>query len=67
MAYTFDINSAIRTQVAQIVEILRGSNPSDMPYVQATRFELVINLRAARELGLKMPDGLISGATAVLE
>jgi putative ABC transport system substrate-binding protein len=38
-----------------------------MPYVQATRFEFVINLRTARELGLKIPDGLIAGATDVIE
>jgi putative ABC transport system substrate-binding protein len=55
MAYTYDINFALRTQAAQAVEILRGANPGDMPYVQATRFEFVINLRTARELGLKIP------------
>jgi putative tryptophan/tyrosine transport system substrate-binding protein len=36
----------------QVVEILRGANPSDMPYLQETRFELVIYLRTAKELGL---------------
>ena len=67
MSYSYNVKSAIREQVAQIVDILGGANPADMPYVQATRFELVINLKTARELGLEIPAGLVAGATAVIE
>jgi putative tryptophan/tyrosine transport system substrate-binding protein len=67
MAYAYDVKSAIRTQVAQVVEILRGANPSDMPYFQATKFELVINLKTAKELGIEIPAGLIAGAAIVIE
>jgi putative tryptophan/tyrosine transport system substrate-binding protein len=67
MAYSYDVDSAVRRQVMQVVEILRGANPGDMPYFQATRFELVINLKTARELGLEIPDGLVAGAAAVIE
>jgi len=67
MAYVYDINVAIRRQVAQIVEILRGANPGDIPYFQAERFELVINLRTAKELGIEIPAGLIAGAATIIE
>ena len=67
MAYVSDINFAIRRQVAQVVEVLRGANPGDIPYFQSDRFELVINLRTAKELGLEIPDGLVAGAAAVIE
>ena len=67
MAYVSDVNSAIRRQVAQAVEVLRGANPGDIPYFQSDRFELVINLRTAKELGLDIPDGLVAGAAAVIQ
>ena len=67
MAYVSDVNSAIRRQGAQAVEVLRGANPGDIPYFQSDRFELVINLRTAKELGLDIPDGLVAGAAAVIQ
>jgi putative ABC transport system substrate-binding protein len=67
MAYACDLKAAVRTQVRQVVEILRGANPSDVPYFQADRFELVINLKTAKELDLEIPDGLVAAAAAVIE
>ena len=67
MAYSYDIISAVRTQARQVVEILRGANPGDIPYFQATRFDLVINLKTAKELGLEIPAGLVAGAATVIE
>jgi putative tryptophan/tyrosine transport system substrate-binding protein len=67
MAYGQDIKSGVRTQVAQIVEVLRGANPGDIPYFQATKFDLVINMKTAKDLGLELPDGLVAGASAVIE
>jgi putative ABC transport system substrate-binding protein len=67
MAYVTDVKSAVRRQVAQVVEVLRGANPGDIPYFQADRFELLINLRTANELGLEIPDGLVAGAAGVIE
>jgi putative tryptophan/tyrosine transport system substrate-binding protein len=67
MAYAYDVKSAIRTQVAQVVEVLRGANPGDIPYFQAIKFELVINMKTAKELGLEIPAGLIAGAATVIE
>jgi putative ABC transport system substrate-binding protein len=67
MAYSYDIKSGMRRVAMQVVEILRGANPGDMPYFQLDRFELVINLKTAKELGLEIPAGLVAAATAVIE
>jgi ABC-type uncharacterized transport system substrate-binding protein len=44
-----------RRLAAQIVEILNGGNPAEMPFFQENHFVLVINLKAAKELGLEIP------------
>jgi putative tryptophan/tyrosine transport system substrate-binding protein len=67
MSYGRDITALLRTMAAQVVEILHGANPGDIPYFQATKFELVINMKAAKELGLEIPAGLVAAATAVIE
>ena len=67
ISYSSDLKSLIRRQAAQIVEILRGANPGNIPYFQAERFELVVNLKTAKELGIEIPAELVGGATAVIE
>jgi putative ABC transport system substrate-binding protein len=67
MAYASDLKFTIHRYVAQIVEVLRGANPGDIPYSQAVRFELVVNLKMAKELGIEMPPMLVASATAVIE
>jgi hypothetical protein len=52
---------------AQIIEILNGGNPAEMPYFQQTHWELLINLKAAKALGLEIPAGLVAGADRVIE
>lgn len=67
MSYTFDHKPADQRLAAQIVEILNGGNPAEMPYFQQTHWELLINLKAAKELGLEIPAGLIASADRVIE
>ena len=67
MSYSYDFKNAVRTSARQVVDILHGANPSEMPYEQASRFELVINLKTAKALGLEIPAGLVAGAAAVIE
>ncbi len=67
MSYSWDIKGTVRRNAMQVVEILNGANPGDMPYVQEARFELVINLKTAKALGIEIPAGLVASANAVIE
>lgn len=67
MAYSDDINQAFRLQAQQVSEVLRGRKPADMPYLQATKYELVINLKTAKAFGLELSATLVARADAVIE
>ena len=67
MSYSYDVKSAVRRNAQQIAEVLNGAKPSDMPFFLEARFELVINLKTAKVLGLEIPAGLVARADAVIE
>jgi putative ABC transport system substrate-binding protein len=68
LAYGPRLIQIFREMVArQLVKVLRGAKPSDMPIEQPTRFEFVVNLRAARAIGHEVPAGLVLRADKVIE
>ena len=68
MSYAaFDLDGEARRLAAQVVEVLNGSNPAEMPFFQENHFVLVINLKAAKELGLEIPAELLTRADRIVE
>ena len=67
VAYATDIKELMRQAATQIEKILNGAKPSDVPYYQATKFELVINLRTAKALGITIQPTLLARADEVIE
>ncbi len=67
MAYSIDLAEIYRRVANLIDKILRGANPGDIPFYQPTKFELSINLKTAKALGLEMPAMLLGRADEVIE
>jgi putative ABC transport system substrate-binding protein len=67
MAYEGDLGEAGRRMADDVHEILNGTKPGDIPIYQSTKFQLIINLKAAKALGLTIPPTLLGLADEVIE
>jgi putative tryptophan/tyrosine transport system substrate-binding protein len=67
LSYGANLSDGWRRAAAFVAKILKGSQPSDLPVEQPTRFELVINMRTAKTLGVDVPPTLLALADEVIE
>jgi putative ABC transport system substrate-binding protein len=67
MGYTVDLAELLRRMADDVHKILHGAKPGDIPIYQATKFQLLINLKTAKALGLTLPPALLARADEIIE
>jgi len=67
MAYGPRLSAMYREMAGMVAKIVRGARPQDIPVEQPTKFELVINLKTAKQIGLTIPPNLLLWADKVIK
>jgi putative ABC transport system substrate-binding protein len=67
LSYGISLTDTFRLVAGQVARILKGAKPADLPILQPTKFELVVNLRTAKTLGLRIPESFLLRADVVIE
>jgi putative tryptophan/tyrosine transport system substrate-binding protein len=67
MSYGTSLTDSFRQSAGFVARILKGENPADLPVVQSTKFEFIINLKTAKQLDIVVPPGLSARADDILE
>jgi putative tryptophan/tyrosine transport system substrate-binding protein len=67
MAYGPEAPDVFRRSAAFVAKILQGSKPADLPVEQPTKFELMINLKTAKALNLRIPESFLVRADTIIE
>jgi putative ABC transport system substrate-binding protein len=67
ISYGADFPVMFRRAADYAARILRGAKPTELPVEQASKFELIVNLKTAKAIGLTIPSGLLNAADEVIE